>query len=204
MDDFESVTNSPLSWPAAWKRAKWRRDAPFAKRGAQGDWTVGACMIDLFRELNLMHVERHNVIVSSNVEVRLDGFPRSGKRIPDDPGVAVYFKLSFEPRVLACDKWVKPQHNLRAIVKHIEALRGIDRWGVGTIEQAFTGYAAIPETSGGAGWWEVLGVSDQAMPIEIERAFVDRAMEVHPDRGGNHDEMAALNEARRQALKERA
>lgn len=196
---FDDVTNCPLTWPVGWARTQRRRGSTF-DAGRRGRWTLSGCVQDALHQLKLMGVGDWNVVISTNVAVRLDGLPRSGQGIPGDPGVAVYFRFKKEPRVLACDKWDKPEHNLRAIVKHIEALRGINRWGVGSLEQAFTGYTAIPETSGGAGWWEILGCPSHAAPEEIEAAFKRRAMKAHPDRGGSHDEMAAVNDARKAGL----
>jgi hypothetical protein len=64
---------------------------------------------------------------------------------PDhDAGVAVYFRLNGQDKVLACNRWDSTADNIWAIKKHVEASRGLDRWGVGSIAQAFAGYAALP------------------------------------------------------------
>jgi hypothetical protein len=76
----------------------------------------------------------------------------------NDPGIAVYFTLGKKRVVLACDKWAAPQENIYAIAKHVEALRGQDRWGVGSIEQAFAGYMALEERTGPS-CFEILGIS---------------------------------------------
>jgi len=82
----------------------------------------------------------------------------------------------------------------------IEALRGIDRWGVGTIEQAFTGYQALPAPEQ---WWQVLGVSATATREQIDAAYRVKAKAAHPDHGGSNAAMARLNSARDQALGDR-
>jgi hypothetical protein len=133
-------------------------------------------------------------ILSTNVETRLDGLPRSGQSNPDDPGAAVYFRFKGQPRALACDRWDRVADNIAAIAQHIDALRRIDRYGVGTMEQAFAGYAALPPSA--EDWWLVLGVSQDATPEQIEAAFLARARVAHPDAGGNHHDMAKLSEAR--------
>jgi hypothetical protein len=130
--------------------------------------------------------------------VRLDGLPRSGQAEPRDPGAAVYFTLKRAERCLACDRWDRVSDNIAAIAQHIDALRRIDRYGVGTLDQAFAGYAQLPERAG-RDWWTVLGVEPDAPLAVIEEAFRDRARVLHPDTGGNHDAMASLTAARTEA-----
>jgi hypothetical protein len=60
----------------------------------------------------------------------------------------VYFKLHGKDRVLACDKWDRVADNIAAIAAHIDAIRRQDRYGVGTIDQAFAGYSALPPPGG--------------------------------------------------------
>ena len=43
-------------------------------------------------ELGRMGLGRDDVVISTNVETRLDGFPRSDRTEPADPGVAVYWQ----------------------------------------------------------------------------------------------------------------
>ena len=82
--------------------------------------------------------------MSSNIPRGKQGSPISNIGVLKDPGVAVYFTIKEKPVSLACDKWVHVEDNIWAIAKHIEALRGQERWGVGSIEQAFAGYTALP------------------------------------------------------------
>jgi DnaJ-domain-containing protein 1 len=129
--------------------------------------------------------------------VRLDGLPRSGHREPDDPGAAVYFSLHGKPRCLACDRWNTVAENLAAIAAHVSAIRAVDRYGVGTLDQAFAGYAQLPAST--EEWWTILGVAPDASRTEIDEAFRALAKKVHPDAGGSNEAMARLNEARRAA-----
>jgi len=142
-------------------------------------------------------------IISTNVETRADGLPYANRRPPADPGAAVYFQLKKRRTVLACDKWDRVEDNLWAIAKHVEALRGQERWGVGSVERAFAGYAALPAPgeSAAATWYKVLGVAHDA-PFEVVRdAYREQARKHHPDNGGNTDAMARVNAAWDQARK---
>ncbi len=127
---------------------------------------------------------------------------------PADPGVAVYFNLRFErggkwherPVVLSCDKWNRVEWNLYAVAKDIEAQRGRHRWGCTNVEQAFRGYMAIPERTGGKAWWEILGVSSWADETVIKEAYRIRSQTEHPDKGGTQERWLALQQAFEQAL----
>lgn len=199
-----SVTAYPLQWPQGWPRAKYRSTARFNKKVSNGRYTetkqvsVMDARCRLQDELDLLGASY--ITLSTNAELRLDGAPRSVRQDPDDPGAAVYFRLSGKDTALACDKWDRLADNIVALAKHIEALRGMDRWGVGTAAQAFAGYqqlpAPVPEQ-----WWHVLGVGIQATAAEIDTAYRAKAKEAHPDKpGGSDAAMARLNAARDQAM----
>lgn len=152
-------------------------------------------------ELRRIHAER--VVISTNVALRLDGLPRGDRARPADVGAAVYFTLKGKPCVLAADKWNRVEDNLSAIARHIEALRGQERWGVGSVEQAFAGYTALPPSgsSPGTSWWNVLGCAHNAPLDVVKEAYRDAARKAHPDGGGSHDAMVAINAAWDQARK---
>jgi hypothetical protein len=107
--------------------------------------------------------------------------------------VAIYFRLKGEPRVLACDKWNRVAHNLYAISKHIDAIRGQVRWGVGSLEQAFGGYRALPAMEAPKQWWEVLGVKPHASAAEVEAARLAGLSRCHPDKGGRTGDAVEIN-----------
>ncbi len=204
----DQVNAYPLAWPTGWPRktSAQRTRAVFgAVKQVKGrSWssreqlTLAEARERLVRELERLNAR--DEILSTNLQLRLDGWPKSGQAMPADPGAAVYFKLKGRATVLACDKWDRVEDNIAAIAKHIEALRGMERWGVGSIEQAFTGYAALPAPKP---WWQVLGFSSahSASAEDIALRYRTRASEAHPDRpGGSHDAMAALNAARDEGL----
>jgi len=194
----------PLSWPLGWKRTS-RHDRKRASfQSARQAMTIAAGLRRLLGELGRLGVAEGDWVISTNVPTRLDGLPYAQAREPDDPGVAVYFRLKKQDRVLACDTWTRVADNLTAVAQHIDALRRIDRYGVGTLEQAFAGYQALPAK--GQTWRATLGfgptqdVSEEA----IDAAYWARAKVMHPDvpQTGSHDAMATLNEARADALRE--
>lgn len=189
----------PLQWPAGWPRAKWRQVAQFGKMkrepGRSYDTKTTATVADARVRLQdeLDRLGASYATLSTNLELRLDGQPRSGQPEPQDVGAAVYFRLKGKDIALACDKWQRVADNIVAIAKHIEALRGMDRWGVGTAAQAFAGYEALPAPEQ---WWQVLGVPQSASQAEIDAAYREKARSAHPDTGGTDAAMARLNAAR--------
>lgn len=184
---FEGVNAYPLSWPVMWPRTSsyQRKNAAFADR------SLAKARDFVLDELRLL--KARNPIISTNIILRQDGLPRSGQKGPADPGVAVYFVLNGKAKVLACDKWYTVEDNLWAIGKHIESLRGQQRWGVGTVDQAFTGYDALPAPK--SAWWVVLGVSQDADEEIVKSAYRSKVKQHHPDTGGSDEEFMIIQSA---------
>lgn len=214
----EQQQRYPLSWPIGWKRTPrhQRQRASFSASGSRtydlGNGqtrtertsralTVADALKRVSAELGRLGATHE--ILSTNVVLRIDGLPRSGQPEPDDPGAAVYFRLKGQPRCLACDKWHRVADNIAAIAQHIDALRRIDRYGVGTMEQAFAGYAALPANTA-ANWRDVFGFPDGTRPTwaDVEDRFRNAARSAHPDAGGTQEQMARLTEAKAFARKE--
>jgi hypothetical protein len=204
-----SVEAYPLCWPAGRPRTIRRVRARFhvRKPGANG-WgrnesvSLAAARDGLFLELERLRARQ--VVLSTNLQLRLDGLPRSGQGQPDDPGAAVYFfngQRSKGDRQLcfACDRWDRCEDNIVAVAKTIEALRGIERWGTGDmVAAAFTGFAAIADRAAvpaGRAWWTVLGLPPDAKAQTVEQRYAQLAREHHPDKGGDEAGMAELNTA---------
>jgi len=91
---------------------------------------------------------------------------------------------------------------------HIDAIRRVDRYGVGTLDQAFAGYDALPPpgsrqpaalAQGCFGFLDghVVTAAGHRDPLKGPRQA-----QHHPDLGGSHEAMAQLNEARDAALRE--
>lgn len=191
----------PLTWPAGQPRSPYRTDSAFKVDFARS-------RDELLASLKLLGAR--DVILSTNVAVRLDGLPYANMPEPQDPGVAVYFDRrvggpgvdSSRPFVIACDSYRKVRWNLRAILATVDALRTIQRHGATSmLEQAFTGFATLPAAGRVTPWWEVLGVPVTASADDIRGAHRELALLHHPDRGGDSTRMSEINAARDAALR---
>jgi len=213
----------PLLWPTGWVRTRsvLRQSAAFkqtvdgiedrlengvktrvaVKRERQV--SVLSATERLERQLTLLGAQ--DAVLSTNVALRLDGRPRAGEKEPDDPGAAVYFFLHKKPIALACDKWNRVADNIAALAGHIDAQRRIARYGVGSLDQIFAGYVALPANTA-ADWRNVFGFADDVRPslVALDEKFRELARSAHPDAGGSHLQMARLTEARAFARKELA
>lgn len=188
-------TAYPLQWPAGRARAKSRGVARFTTNTRAGysgrrSHSVSESVDEIAHALDLMGAT--DLVVSTNIPLRNDGWPRSGTAAPSDPGVAVYFRYNGKPVCLACDQWTKVEDNLWAVALTLEAMRGIDRWGAAELEATFTGYAALPAPEQ---WWQVLGVPQNADADTIQTAYRQLARQHHPDAGGDSAQMARINAA---------
>lgn len=196
---IEPIAAYPLHWPTGKVRTPLGRRAV----GRFESRPFGQIRDELLAELIRLHARA--VIVSTNIETRGDGLPYANTREPADGGVAVYFERRGKPYTIACDTYDRVWKNLRAITLTVAALRAIERHAsTQMMEQAFTGFAALPPAQAGApSWWEVLGIRPNATVEEINRAHLDLALKCHPDRGGDGERMARINHARDVALEER-
>ena len=180
----------PLTWPAGWKRIPpyQRSHSPFK------DPSTDRAMRDLMDEL--ARLGARNIIVSSNLKLRQDGYPYSQQPRNDDEGIAVYFTRKGKDMVLACDKFAKREANMRAITKTIDAIRGIERWGSSDMmERAFTGFAQLAGPMDVRQWWQVLGVSEDATEGTVADAYRRLRSKHHPDNGGDPAEFHAVQMA---------
>ncbi len=103
--------------------------------------------------------------------------------------------------MFACDRYNRVGDNIAAIAAHVDALRRIDRYGVGSIEQALAGYKALPADSA-ADWRLVFGFPKGSVPnrATLDTAYKALSREKHPDFGGTEEGMMHINRARDYAL----
>jgi hypothetical protein len=203
----------PLQWPAGWKRTPnhHRTRAKFGKKAqsTHGSWqtrnslTIAQALERVRAELQRMGVRDDDLVISTNLQLRLDGFPRSGQPEPADAGVAVYWTELRDsgnpPRCMAIDRYDRVADNLAAVAATLDAMRAIERHGGAEIlERAFTGFTALGH-DGSRKWWDVLGVASDAAAHDVEAAYRRRRAATHPDRGGDATEFAAVQLAWEQA-----
>lgn len=207
----EVIPRFPLQWPTGWARSTHRKRAQFSTKKnlpagqAWGSKTLSVAdgVERVMRELGAIDVREDDIVISTNIALRLDGFPRSGQGEPNDPGVAVYWRTGKgEARVMAVDIYDRVADNLAAIAASLDALRAIQRHGGGAVgNRAFTGFDALPPPKSP---WAVLGIShpDAASEASVGVAYKAKVRTEHPDApGGSHNKMAELNWARDEALR---
>jgi hypothetical protein len=221
-------TRYPLCWPAGWKRTPpgSRRRALFGKttrtavnsngvsynyiQTSKQQLTVSQGVQRVIRELNAIAAAAP--IVSTNVQLRLDGLPYSDRRAPEDPGAAVYWTHRGKKSAMAIDQYDRVADNLAAIAATLEALRAVERHGGAEIlERTFLGFAQLPAPGRSGDWWrEVLAPGDGPSPPTregltkdwIESRYKMLARLAHPDTGGSREKFEELVQARDAALRE--
>lgn len=151
--------------------------------------------------LNLLEFEldklgADSVVIELDLEesdIRLDGWPRANAQ-PRHPGVIVSFESKHGPLRYGTDAFPDYEANLRAIALALEALRKIDRYGIGSRGEQYQGYRALP-----AG-----GDQERAQRgrLLIEQHGSIRAAEkaTHPDAGGDANDFAAVQAAKAGAV----
>lgn len=208
----------PLHWPDHWPRtsAGSRKRANFNTRRDTGasyrmkrSLTVAEGVERILSVLNKMGIPEWQVIISTNIPVKGDGTPYSGRREPDDPGAAVYWRPYGSPpntpyKVLPIDQYDRVADNLASIAGTLDALRTIERWGGGRIlERTTAGLDALPSSVGDANasaWWIVLGVDHNASRDDVEAAYRRARREAHPDHGGSPESFNRVQNAWKQYL----
>ena len=192
----QGVEAFPLAWPEGWpRRARLEHSnfkTPFVKARQELFWEV-------------RRMGGKNVILSTNIPLMRDGMPRANYT-PSDPAIAVYFSRKGKDVVFACDKYRTVADNIWSIVKTIEALRGIERWGATEMmERAFAGFARLPAKAVET-WREVLDFKPQDLVSadRIDERFRSLVKMYHPDSGEipDTDRFQKIVEARNQARQE--
>lgn len=217
----EAIPRYPLAWPLGWKRTPPAQrqpssgfravrhedrivttDAGAERRRVSKEVAVSVIVAVQRLERQLELLGATHPTLSTNMELRLDGRPRSDSE-PADPGAAIYFAFKGKATVLACDRYRRLGDNIAAMAAHIDALRRIDRYGVGSLEQALAGYKALPADTA-ADWRQVFGFTahERVTADQVKARFRDRARTAHPDAGGSEAAMAHLARARDYALAE--
>ena len=145
----------------------------------------------LDRELRMLRATVTVVQIAVNEgQVRRDGKLRAAA-YPDHPGVILSFDTKAGHFRYAGDRFTHWHANLRAIALGLEALRKIERYGIGSGTEQYTGYLQIE-------------AADRPMSVDEARAFFAQhgdfrtaARKFHPDFGGDPLMFKRLNDARR-------
>ena len=213
MEHPETIPRYPLAWPIGWKRTAYsqKRRGKFTEKveTRRADQTIEKRSKSVSMAEAVTRLERQldalggkDGTLSTNIKLNMRGIPY-GNEQPSDAGAAVYFRFKGRATVLACDSYHTVADNIAALAAHIDALRRIERYGVGTIEQALAGYKALPADSA-ADWRNVFGFTMQQRisAEEVQSAYRERAKVAHPDKGGTEEMMSHVNRAREFALQE--
>lgn len=185
----------PLQWPDGYKRTNHRINSRFKT-------SMDAAQRFLWAEIG--RLGGTGLVISTNIPVRQDGGLYSDwmRRKIDDPGVAIYFKYKGKQTSMCCDQYFTVWENIYALGKGIEALRGMDRWGVSEfLDRAFTGFTALPGAVIMDDIWQTLELGKKPATIDIlQYQYRALAKTRHPDAGGTHEQMTRLNDAYQKAL----
>lgn len=199
-----SLSAYPLHWPEGWPRTNpaQRTTARFHRN--KQTLSIADSVRRVFVELERLGAREEDIVISSNIQPTLGGWPSSSGRVPDDPGVAVYWKDKHKrDRVMAIDRYDRVADNLAAIAATLDALRAIERHGGGQIlERAFTGFTALPSPDSMSDWRTVLGVPGCRSLLEARQAYLRLRSEHHTDRGGDDAMFHKVNLAIAAAKKE--
>lgn len=152
---------------AGWSDTLWKLESELGKLGAR----------DVVIELAL-----------TESEIRLDGWPRSDAR-PSHPGVIVSFDSKHGALRYGTDAFPDWQANVRAIALGLEALRKVERYGIGKRGEQYAG-------------WRQLSAGDSDL-VQRGRELIGEhggstaaLKATHPDHGGNPDDFRAVQAAR--------
>lgn len=200
--------SGPQAYPLAWPVHRKRR--PWAAR-VRGDFSEKVesktRLVTLDTACDRLEAEVRRLggiypLISTNVELRMDGRPRRDRAMPSDPAVCVYFQLAGKPYALACDTYTEVAQNIAAVANHIDTLRRQERYGVATAAESLQAFQALPGPgSAPRPWEEVLELQRPVSASQIDVAYRRLAAKHHPDAGGSTAAMAALNAARDAARK---
>lgn len=191
---MSTIPAYPLQWPAGWPRTNDITEGRFLKNAKRITVAEGATRIR--EELGRMGLSDNDQVVSTNVALRLDGFPRSDQSEPNDSGAAVYWRTARgETKCIAIDRYTRVADNLAAIAATLQAMRAIERHGGAEIlDRAFTGFTALPGPAVKA-WHIVLGVKPHSPTEEVREAYRRGRSVSHPDRGGDAETFDAIQSA---------
>ena len=156
-------------------------------------------------EREIFNLGAHAAVIQVDADrsdFRLDGFLRvTAKSL--SPAVAISFESVHGNLTYPCDTYLDWRDNVRAIALALEALRTVDRYGVTSRGEQYTGWAALPPPDSN-------GFVDQTTALAFIRKITGRdvgdvpfesllreaEMITHPDRGGSPETFKRVQAAR--------
>lgn len=131
------LTIRPIaSWPGVLREDRQRVRSPFSS-------SYSDTMELLDRELRMLRATVTVVQIAVNEgQVRRDG-KLYARAIPDHPGVILTFDTKAGHFRYAADRFTHWHDNLRAIALGLEALRKIERYGIGSGTEQYTGFLQL-------------------------------------------------------------
>lgn len=140
-------------WPR--EQTRIRLESPFKRTLTQNEGTAderrrrsevpySTTLRELDRELEMLGVDEAVLqLAVSDRDIRLDGDIRADAR-PAHPGVVLTFTAPGKGVLtFACDLFERWHTNMRAIVKGLEALRLVDRYGITASGEQYVGWKEI-------------------------------------------------------------
>lgn len=128
----------------------------------------------------------------TEADLRLDGQPYAGTR-PRHPGVIVAFESRHGPLKYTADKFATWTENLRAVALGLEALRKVDRYGMTSRGEQYTGWKALPSPT------DALVERGRIVILEHGGDIRKALAATHPDREGGDEELFKAVSAAREA-----
>lgn len=179
------VTFRPIDfWPAEFKPTGLPGNGGNPFRASYSD-----TLERLDRELGRLGA--HSVVIQIAIredEVRNDGLPRSTAR-PSGPGVIISFESRHGPLRYGTAEFANWQANLRAIALGLEALRKVERYGIGKRGEQYQGWRQLEAGNG--------NMRKRGADLIAEHGGVVEALKAtHPDHGGDQEDFLAVQAAR--------
>lgn len=195
------------TWPGELRKPSERRGSPF-----ESSYSGTLDLLD--RELRMLRATVVVVQLAVNEgQIRRDG-KLYARTMPDHPGVILTFQTKRGSFRYAADRFNHWHANLRAIALGLEALRKIDRYGIGSGTEQYTGFLQLDASIGD----DVIQTYDDALAFVAEWTGASRskvrqrwqfadgraemyraaARTLHPDApGGDHEMFQRLQVAKR-------
>lgn len=195
-----------VGWPFGELRASWdRRSSPFS-----ATYSTTRQLLD--RELDMLGAPRAVVqleVPEGGIYVAGDGLKANVR--PEHPGVVLSFESVHGPLQYGTDRFEGWHDNLRAIALGLEALRRVDRYGLGSHGEQYAGWKAIDAAPGSVddaaafiaglldGWTagDLLDWPGKPHRESVANAYRLAAKLVHPDAGGDTAVFQLLVDAKR-------